>query len=111
MKSEFLKIYITILSITLFGMAASAQAAERQISGDTFYGCTSKKDFEDIVRLHADGDTEAAKKLLGFGMSMGACTIFQQGEAVHTVKPGVLTVQVRRKGEPTAYWTAIEAIQ
>lgn len=88
-----------------------AHAAERTISGDTYYGCTNKKDYEDIVRLHADGDTEAAKQLLAFGMTMGACTIFKQGEPVFTVKPGILTVQVRRKGDPTAYWTAIEAIR
>lgn len=55
--------------------------------------------------------TEAAKQLLAFGMTMGACTIFKQGEPVFTVKPGILTVQVRRKGDPTPYWTAIEAIR
>lgn len=91
--------------------ALAARAAEHTISGDTFYGCTNKKDYEDVVRLHAEGDTEAAKQLLAFGMTMGACTIFKEGEPVFTVKAGILTVQIRRKGDPTSYWTAIEAIR
>ncbi len=109
MRSKVLTLCIATLSMTMPLSSASAQ--ERKISGDTFYGCTNKKDYTDIVSLSASGDTEAAKKLLAFGMSMGACTIFDKGETVHTVKAGVLTVQVRRKGDPTAYWTAIEAIQ
>lgn len=109
MRSKFFMACAITLSVTI--PLSSAHAQERKISGDTFYGCTNKKDYTDIVDLSASGDTEAAKKLLGFGMSMGACTIFDKGETVYAVKPGVLTVQVRRKGNPTAYWTAIEAIK
>lgn len=107
MRSKFLAICMVTLSL----IPMSAHAQERKISGDTFYGCTNKKDYTDIVSLSASGDIEAAKKLLRFGISMGVCTIFDKGETVYTVNPGFLTVQVRRKGDPTGYWTAIEAVK
>lgn len=103
-------LFLTIFSLIGFSTPVYAQDKTYTITGDTYFGCTEKKDFNDVVKLLSQGDQEAFQQALGFGISMGVCTIFKKGETVYTVQPGFASVKVRRKGEVAEYWTFMEAI-
>lgn len=106
------KLTAILLSALMMGAGAlSAHAQEMQISSGTYFGCTNEKDFDDIVGFTSQGDDVAAKKLLSFGIAMGACTVFKQGEKVFVVDNGFSVVKLRRKGETTGYWTYREAMK
>ena len=103
-------LFLTIFSLIGFQTPAYAQSKTYTISGDAYFGCTQKKDFNDITKLLSQGDKEAFQQALGFGLAMGVCTVFKKGETVYGVSPGLMTVKVRRQGEVTEYWTFLEAI-
>ena len=60
------------------------------------------------------GDEEAFSYALAVSVAYGEATFFEKGEIVYLVEAKVLwagIVQVRREGETTKYWTAMEAIE
>lgn len=103
-------ILFLITAMTL-GVSHPAVAANPSIKGDGKFGCTAKKDYNDIMELAAQNDEEAFNKLLSFGLSMGECVMFKANEPVVVTSVGLLTSQVRRKGDPTRYWTSTDAMQ
>ena len=108
-----MKLFLFLTTIFLAGLPHSSFAQDKTytIKGKSYFGCTQKKDFDDVVSLISQGDREAFEKALGFGISMGVCTMFKEGETVYVVEPGFVSVKVRRKGDPSGYWTYMEAIQ
>lgn len=89
---------------------AVARAEEYKITSDVAYGCTNKDDFKKTQEFLMDGDKEAFQKLLGFGLSMGACVMFKMSEPVFLVDNGLFYIKVRRKGDAAEYWTYREAV-
>ncbi len=97
--------------------AGQAQKLEarttHQISGDHWFGCTSRSHFSRLVGLATSGDTEAFQQALNTGLATGSCTTFQTGEIVYLIDVGVFSglAKIRRKGETKEYWTNMEAVK
>lgn len=86
---------------------------EKRISGDNWFGCTSRDYFEKLVGYAVEKDKEAFTKALTAGLLAGTCTTFKNGEVVYITDTAIFSglVKVRRKGETQEYWTNIEAVK
>jgi hypothetical protein len=58
-------------------------------------------------------DTDAFKQQLMSDVVAGECVLFTNGDTVHVEDTAIFSgsVQVRRHGETTAYWTNLEAVK
>ena len=92
---------------------APAYAQNYHVVGEGVVGCVSKDYFSKLVGYTVDKDLRAFKKGLEAGLLTGQCTWFKNGEAVFVTDTSIFSglVQIRRKGDTTAYWTNIEAIK
>ena len=83
------------------------------IKGDTWIGCISREDHDQLTRYVAAGDREAFGRLLTEGLATGDCVEFESGETVYVSDVSVMSaaVKVRREGESQEYWAAIECVQ
>ena len=99
--------------MTAFTFCAPAYAQSKHIVGDSHFGCVSKDYFNKLVGYAVDKDMEAFKKGLVAGMLTGQCTLFKSGEEVFLTDTSIFSglIQVRRRGDTTAYWTNIEAVK
>lgn len=93
--------------------AAPALAQSKHIVGDSFFGCADKDYFSELVGYAVDKDVEAFKKGLRTGMLTGQCTMFKNEDEVFLTDTSIFSglVQVRRRGDTTAYWTNLEAVK
>lgn len=100
-----------VLAVLLIGLAAAAEI--HVIKDDTNFGCVEKDDYSRLVGYLVDGDRAIFESELTALMYQEKATIFEQGEKVYLEDTGILSgmIQIRRAGEPTAYWTALEAIE
>jgi hypothetical protein len=96
----------------LFAVAFSAQAQDRRISGDSWFGCTSKEYHGKLIGYAVQKDMEAFKQGLTAGVLTGACVMFKAGEPVFIADTAIFSglVKVRRKGSTSEYWTNLEAV-
>ncbi len=95
----------------LYAVVFSAQAQERRISGDTWFGCTSKDYQGKLIGYAVQKDMEAFKQGLTAGVITGACVMFTAGEPVFIANTAIFSglVKVQRKGSTSEYWTNLEA--
>ena len=102
---------ITLGCLLLLSQAVDAQSV-RRISGDHWFGCTSKEEFNKIFEYAADKDEQAFSKAWAAGIRAGTITEFKNGEEVYIVDTSVFSglIKVRRKGETKEYWTNLEAV-
>lgn len=94
-------------------LAYSTLAAEvHQIKSDSYFGCVDKDDYSRIVGYAVDGDSELFKSELSKLILVGQATIFEKDEQVYLEDTSIFSgmIQIRRVGEVTEYWTALEAI-
>ncbi len=84
-----------------------------QISGDHWFGCTSREYFSKLGDLAVSGDEEAYRQALIIGLTAGTCTTFKAGEVVYLIDAGLFSgvAKVRRAGETQEYWTNMEAVK
>jgi hypothetical protein len=99
--------------IALCLIAFSAQAQDRQITGDAWYGCISKDYYGKLVDYVVQSDREAFKKGVMMGILTGQCILFKVGEPVYLADTAIFSglVKLRRKGEIAEYWTNLEAVK
>lgn len=107
------RISVASLLITTCMIFAPAYAQSHYVAGKNHFGCVSKDYFNKLIGYAVDKDLEAFKKGLGAGLLTGECTMFKSGETVFITDTSVFSglVQIRRKGDTTAYWTNMEAVK
>jgi hypothetical protein len=84
------------------------------ITGNNWFGCTSKEYFSKLGQYARQKDHEAFQQAYVAGVVAGMVTEFKNGEEVYIVeKAFFLTglMKVRRKGGTTEYWTNVEAVK
>ncbi len=84
-----------------------------RISGDNWFGCTSREYFSKLGDLAVSGDEEAYRQALIIALTAGTCTTFQTGEIIYLIDAGLFSgvAEVRRAGETQEYWTNMEAVK
>lgn len=91
----------------------SASPGSHIVTGNNQYGCTDKGYYSKLIGLVADQDKAAFEQELSTGIATGQCTVFHTGEEVFLSGTAILSgvVKLRRKGETSEYWTAMETIK
>jgi hypothetical protein len=91
---------------------ASSTDGTKRITGDNWFGCSSRDYFEKLVGYAVTGDNDALKQGLASGITLGGCTLFKNGDTVFMADTAIFSglVKVRRKGEMQEYWTNLEAV-
>jgi hypothetical protein len=111
MKKSVISIGIAFLGFLM--IAGTAYAEGKEISSDSYFGCTNRDYFEKLIGYAVEKDMGAFKQGLGAGMLAGQCTMFKAGEEVFIVDTAIFSglVKVRRHGSMAEYWTNIEAVK
>ena len=112
MKKTVYRMIIVLSCLLLLSQLAEAQSAKR-ISGDSWFGSTTKEEHSKIIGYAVQKDEQAFKTALAAGIMRGSVTFFKSGEEVYIVDTAILSglVKVRRKGETKEYWTNLEAVK
>lgn len=78
----------------------------------SWFGCSDREYFSQIVKYIVDEDKQAAEQALNVGIYYGECTIFGSGEQVYLTGTAIFSglVKIRRKGETQEFWTYAEAV-
>jgi len=100
--------------------ASSPSSKSRQVSaggtttitGDRWFGCVVRQDFERIVGYAVQGDDEAFSSALALELMAGTGYVFNRGESVYVTDTALLSglIKVRPRGQTLEYWTNVEAI-
>ena len=111
MKAMVYGMVIALGCILLLSQAVDAQSV-RRISGDHWFGCTSKEEFNKIWEYAANNDEQSFNKAWTDGIRAGTITEFKNGEEVYIADTAIFSglIKVRRKGETKEYWTNLEAV-
>jgi hypothetical protein len=112
MKKTMCAMIIALSCLLLLSQVAEAQSA-KYISGDDWFGCTTKEELRKIIQYVIQEDEQAYKKALTAGVYTGSVTLFKKGEEVFIIETDIMSgfVKVRRKGEIKEYWTHIDAVE
>lgn len=104
---------VFILGCLLFLSKLAEAQSMKHISGNNFFGCTTKEERSEIIGYVSQEDKQAFMMALTDGINRGTVTVFENGEEVYIVDTAVFSglVKVRRKGETKAYWTNLEAVE
>ena len=78
-----------------------------------FFGCTQRKDYDNLMKLASQPDTRKFDKLMEKGIASEEYTYFTKGDAVvlEEIYAGKTAVRVSRFGKNKSYWTSINAIK
>jgi hypothetical protein len=108
-----MKVYGWVLLLVVCGATFLAEAQDKRITGDSWFGCTSKEYHGKLINYAVQKDMEAFKKGLTAGVLIGMCVLFKSGELVFLTDTAIFSglVKVRRKDEVAEYWTNIEAVK
>lgn len=89
-----------------------APTGQHVITSANKWGCTDREYVGKLFGFVADQDKEAFMRGIAEGLATGRCTTFEVGEPVFLADTAIMSglVKVRRKGETSEYWTAMEAI-
>ena len=100
-----------VVSLTASIFVARARAQEEKITGDHYFGCQDRDEFDKIISFAAQKDSEAFNAALWRDLATGQCTLFKNGETVFLTDTAIFhgLIQLRRKGETEEYWTNLEA--
>jgi hypothetical protein len=74
------------------------------------FGCRTTEQYREILALVED--TEAFQKRLAHRVVLRQCAFFELGDEVLTTDVGILSgmIQVRKRGDPDAFWMRISMI-
>jgi hypothetical protein len=83
------------------------------ISGDSWFGCSDREYFHQLVEYIVDQDDQALEQALTDGILYGECTLFSNGEQVYLKETAIFSglVKIRRQGETQEFWTFAEAVE
>ena len=83
-----------------------------RVSGNYYFGCTSKEYFERLMTYAIQGDDVAFSQALAVALTTGTCCKFENGEPIYDMGGPLFSglTKVRRPGEYVEYWTVIEAV-
>lgn len=112
MKRILRGMVVVLGCLLLLSQVAQAQTTKR-ISGDSWFGATTKAKFSKLVNYVLEKDEPAFKKALTVGLLNETVTVFKNGEVVYIVDTAIFSglVKVRKRGETTEYWTNLEAVK
>jgi hypothetical protein len=112
MKKVIFGTIIALGFILLLSQMTEAQST-KHISGDNWFGCSSKKEFSKITDYAVEGDEQAFRSALAEGILSGSVTLFDNGELVFIVDTAVFSglIKVHKNGETREYWTNLEAVK
>jgi hypothetical protein len=90
---------------------ASNTTGRYTIVVDSYLGCVDKADWDKMVTYRSQNDEAAFTSAGTLGLAAGIMTMFKKGEVVFLMdSTWTGSVQLRREGKTTTYWTAKEAI-
>jgi len=84
-----------------------------KISGDSWFGCSNREDFEKITGYAVDNDAQAFQQALAAGIYSGSCTFLKNGQVVYITDTAIFSglIKVRLQGETQEFWTNLEAVK
>jgi hypothetical protein len=80
-----------------------------RIVGEHRFGCADREYFRRLVKMKAQGDTEAVTNGIRIGLATGECVSFDADEPVYLEDQNWGLIKVRKVGQQTGYWTFMEA--
>ena len=99
-----------ILFISLLSISVTAAAGSQLTVRQEGIGCSDRESYNELVKFAVSGDKEAFGQLLAVGLLTGICVKSTPGEIVYLEDTAIFSGQmnIRKKGELTSCWTAIE---